>query len=714
MAIQTGLLALPLLLLAAGRFLPGPATWGFNHFAYLPGWAFVLWLAAAALLLIPRFQRRAAGWLAGPIPRLLFSPGGALLLAILGAGCFVLLRERSLFMGDGYLVGELVEKGMPFRAFDSLDYLLHFQAYKRLRAWGTEVSSFDLYRVGSVLAGFLAVWVWTRLCAGLPWEPWRRATALGLILLSGPAALFFGYVESYSFLFLFLTAFLLAGVRVLEGTGKLWVAAAFFGAGLAFHLTAVFSGPALLYLALAAPVRPARRRWLEVAGPPAALFAVAVLLHVAEGYNAQWFRREFLEAKNTRQLWIPLGGGRGLFSVYHWKDLANLALITAPASLAAVAASLPALRSRLGEPTVRFLSLQIASVALCSLLLDRKLGGARDWDLFAAHVAGLALLAAKLLPSTGDPTREAAAVPPAAPRPRSGRTSGPKTAARAAGAVKAPDRRVPLLLGVSALALAPWVLLLHLEPRSIERFVAVAADFPDFQRAYSYEEVGKYYRKADDLPKAEPLYELAVATNPTHARLRVLLGSIYFAQEKDSLAREQYEAAVRLDPRNHMAMEMLGKVYFRRENYGRAVEWFRQLVETQPRDASAWELLGFAAMRATRPEEALGALQTAMELDPSRHYGHEIGVSLLQLHRPQEAAEALRAAVRRSPDPRAHTRLALAYALLEMARAEPARGGRDRALWLDEAEREIRTVLAQGVEPEQAGDLLRELEHLKP
>ena len=52
--------------------------------------------------------------------------------------------------------------------------------------------------------------------------------------------------------------------------------------------------------------------------------------------------------------------------------------------------------------------------------------------------------------------------------------------------------------------------------------------------------------------------------------------------------------------------------------------------------------------------------------------------------------------------------------LLEMARAEPARGGRDRALWLDEAEREIRTVLAQGVEPEQAGDLLRELEHLKP
>lgn len=734
MLARTGLVALPLVLLLIGRFVSGPFAWGWNHFAYLPDWVYAAWIALSVLICLPPAQRRVGAWLSGTFFQVLFTRlWAALGTALAAGGLFALLRERSFFMGDGYLIGELVERGMPFRAFDNIDYLMHYQLYTALKAGGSKLSSFTLYRIGSVVAGVVAVWLWTRLAARLPGEPWRRAAAWGFTLFLGPVALFFGYVESYAFLFLFLTAFLLQGLRVLEGNGRLWVASAFFGAGLAFHLTAVFTGPALLFLALRAPVRPAARRWLEAALPPAVLFLVSVLLHVAEGYNAAWFRREFLEAQNTRNLWIPLGTGRGLFSAYHWKDLANLAIITAPASLMVVLGSLPALRRRLREPGTLFLLIQMASVAFFSVALDRKLGGARDWDLFAAHAGGLALLAVRLLPARSpDASASGTSVPrtagsgmaatetapdrippPSAPRKGGSRARrDPQRPADAGGGP--PPPLAGFALSVAILCAAPWVLLLHLEERSIARFVSVAADFPDFQRGYAYEEVGKYYRKAGRVAEAEKLYGLAVETNPTHPRLRVLLGSIYFGQEKFDQAEAQYTEAHRLDPKNHMAIEMLGKVALRREQLASAADWFAKLVELRPNQTSAWELLGYAAVRGDRPADAVRAFRRAMELDSKLNYQHEIGVASLRLGRYREAAEAFRAAVASAEPARPESHLGLAFSLAELMRQELAAGRAAPAAWRQEAERSVRTALAADPGSREANDLLVRLQHLTP
>lgn len=719
MMLRTCLLASPLVLLLVGRFLPGPAAWGWNHFAHLPAGVYAGWIVLAVAACLPPVQRRVTAALSGGFFRSLFArPGTSVGLALAAGGLFALLRERSFFMGDGYLIGELIERGMPFRAFDNLDYLLHYQLYTALKGAGSKLSSFDLYRIGSVLVGVVAFWLWARLAGRLPWEPWRRAAVFGLLLCLGPGALFFGYVESYTFLFLFLTAFLLQGLRVLEGDGRLWVASAFFGAGLAFHLTAVFTGPALLYLALRAPVRPASRRWLEAVLPPAILFAVAIAVHLAQGYNAAWFRKEFLEAQNTRNLWIPLGTGRGLFSTYHWKDLANLAIITAPACLTVVLGSLGQLRARRREPGTLFLLIQMASVAFFSVALDRKLGGARDWDLFAAHAGGLALLAARLLPNRKDAPAPSPDRPEGTALPSGAGSAPPRVRRAPARRAEAPEGRPQPWAGfplcVAFLCAAPWVLLLHMEERSITRFVAVAADFPDFQRGYAYEEVGKYYRKAEQMPRAEKLYELAVEANPTHPRLRVLLGSIYFGQEKLDPAEAQYAEAYRLDPRNYMAVEMLGKVSLRREQDVAALEWFRKLVELRPREASAWELLGYAGLRADRPADGLRGLSQAMALDPKLDYRHEVGVALLKLGRYREAADAFRAAARSTEPARPETQLGMAYALLGMMQEESGHGRPVPEAWREEAERSIRLVLAGNPQSAEANDLLRRLQHPRP
>jgi Tfp pilus assembly protein PilF len=728
-AVLPILLTLPLVLLAVGRFLPGPYAWGFNHLAYLPGWFFGVWLTAALLLGMltrPSVQRVVCDRLAGALPRLLFERRWVpCALAVIAGGLFFLLRERSFFMGDGYLVGELVDRGVQFRAFDSLDYLLHFQVYKQLGEGGARFSSFDLYRGSAILAGMLAVATWLRLAGRLPWSPWRKATVLGLLFFAGPAALFFGYVESYSFLFLFLTSFLLCGLLVLDGRAPLWLAATFFGLGLAFHLTALFTAPALLVLVWRAPVRPRARRVIEAFGPPVLLFLVALLLHIAEGYNAFWFRREFLEGKNAQSIWIPLAQGRGLFTAYHWKDLFNLALITAPVCLLVVSAAWRRLRFCAREPRYLFLLVQIISLAFISVAVDRKLGGARDWDLLAAHAAGLILLAAMLLPGNtpGGAVEAAVSVPAvaavSASRGRArgregGREGGPEGRAPTSRALlDLPHPVVPLALGVSLLVGMPWVVLLHLEDRSISRFVDIAADFPVFPRGYAYEEVGKYYRKAGDLDRAQSLYEKAVATIPSHARIRILLGSIYFARENLDAAEQQYLVANKLDPKNYMAVEMLGQVAAQQERFEDAWGWLQKLVDLRPQEATSWEHYGFAALRTGRWEPAIHGFSKAMELNPALEgYRQQVGIALIQLRRFEEAADTFRAILAR-PDPRPETRLALAAVCLEMVRRSMERGRPVSAAGLDEAQGQLDTVLQQRPEDPQAADLLQRLRDLR-
>ncbi len=275
----------------------------------------------------------------------------------------------------------------------------------------------------------------------------------------------------------------------------------------------LFTAPALLVLTWRAPGRSPVRRVFEALGPPMLLFLVAVLLHIAEGYNAAWFRHEFLEGKNAQSIWIPLGQGRGLFTVYHWKDLFNLALITAPVCLLVALTAWRRLLSYAREPRYLFLLVQIVSLAGMSVAVDRKLGGARDWDLLAAHSAGLILLAAMLLPGSdsgrggggGCLRARGAGSTRARERPRG---SGQRSGARAPRALlDRPGPVVPLALGVSFLVGLPWIVLLHWEDRSISRFEDIVADFPAFPRGYAYEEVAKYYRKAGDLDRAQPLYD---------------------------------------------------------------------------------------------------------------------------------------------------------------------------------------------------------------
>ena len=681
------LAAFPLILLALGRFIPGPAAWGWNHFAYLSLPAFVAWIGLALALLSPWGQRLGSRLTTGLGARLFETKLGPFGLTLICGALFLFFSEAVFFLGDGYLIGELVAKGMPFRGFDNMDYRIHFLVFSGLRdpSAPEAVSSFQIYRLGSVLAGMIGTYLVVAMTARLSWERWQKVLFVVWFLSTGSIALFFGYVESYSFLYASLAVFSVASILVLERRLPLWVASLAFGFGLFFHLTAVFSGFGLLFLAFFAPIEVKRKRWAQAVIPTAGLLGISILAHALGGFDEEWVKREFFSS-NAKSLLLPLRGEDGWLTLYHWKDLVNLVLLLFPVPIAVVLLRLPGLQRALPDRRVQFLLLQTVVIGILSLVLDRKLGGARDWDLLAAHSVPVLILGVYLL---GGASSKKASL-------------GKKTlASREEGA----SRRVAIWVMTTAwLATVPWVWLQHDATASVSRFESVAGDFPRFARAYAYEELGKYFRKLDQSDRAKEMYERCVETYPKNPRFHVLLGSIYMMDYSElpegspekvaalGKAVTEYREGVTGGSDHHMALSHLGKALYLQGNLPEAAVYLEKAVETDPRDPETWVQLGMVRLQLDEMEAGAEALQSALDRDPRLAVRQALGGALLSLGRNDAAERTLRAAIA-SGERNTSTEYGLAVALTVQADYALQDGKSVDSEDLREAEYIVRTIL---------------------
>lgn len=472
----------PTLLWALFFFLvPDEAAWGYP--SMLAGDGYIWWSLLLLPLIFPGVGRRFAPLLSGTStqapPR--WQPWAV--GALFGALCLA-FPVRNLLLGDGLLITEMIDKGIPFRIFDGLDYQAH-----RLLARITDRDAASVYRATSTLGGFLLVPAVYPLLGRLGWEAWRRRVFVGLLLTTAPVLFFFGYVESYTWLYLALTLYLVAGLAAIAGhLSPVWPSV-LFGLAMALNLTAVFSLPPLLYMVF----RPQPESWLRRVrnglGPAFLLVAVAVLAQVVAGYDGQWWARDFRPGAHALNLWRD-----DLLSPRHLSDLKNLAWLMGLAPMLVVTFLY---RRWFRSPGSVFLIIQVAGLALLHFLLEPKLGLPRDWDLLAAHQGGLLLLAARLLPRNGGKT----------------------------GLV---------VLGFSLLMVMPWVTLSARPEASRQWLLSGAEDDEPSARAHLYADSAQLLRRNGDMAGALAMYEECVAAdphNPRHYQLR--------AAAAIALAREQ-------------------------------------------------------------------------------------------------------------------------------------------------------------------------------
>ena len=562
-------LRLAVLAVPAGRLLGGPGTWGFDHLAYLPPAAFLPVALLAALLFLPDrlLASLVPSGLEGRLARLPGTRAGAVALTALALAAAWLLRTRSHFLGDGYLLLDLVAGGEASRPSGAFGFLL----VRALASPGgaSPASALAAYRAVSLLAAAVGCLLALRLLPTTGWAAPARLAFLGLQAASAAALLMCGYVENYALSLAFLSAFTLAGLGAAGGRLSLRWPAVLLALAAASHLVALLALPALLVLAASRDgTRAGARARAALAAALPTIVVVALLLVTLAAVDGG---RGLAAARADANLASPLralGGAHGLFSARTAIDVLNLLALLAPAPLLALllGGRRPrAAGARSADPAARFLAAHGLVVLAAAVLLDPKLGAARDWDLLAPHSAVAVALALRAVPAAG---------------PALGR----------------------LVLAAAVFA-APWLLLGTDAGGSARRLESVATSFAPYQRGYAYEGLALQRRQAGRLDEAVAMYAGATEAQPGNARFHALLGAALVARynevtgsgapDEDLMRRAEasYGRAHDLNPAYPSVLENLARLRVRRGDHQGAEDLLEELARRQKLTGAQLQLL---------------------------------------------------------------------------------------------------------------------------
>jgi tetratricopeptide (TPR) repeat protein len=540
---------------------PAARLWGLNHLLFLPREIFigyiVMGLACAACWFFPSLfiTRR----LYAPISQFLESENKTVWLgiAILSVPFFWLCRMPDNLLGDGYTVINNIGGSLPavFKWSESLTVrIVYF--ISRLLPYDDLRRGEYAYAIVSVLSGGATIYFFISLAYELGSKATERLLVFGSLLFSGWLVLFLGYAENYPILWPFLTGYLYFAIRFLNGKNTLITALIFLAIAMALHLQALFFAISFPFLLASRGVlltlyrRHKKSIWL-LSGILAAGAGVAFMYK----YNRDLpFRVNFLPFIQGR----PASPDYAIFSISHMADIFNEFTLLFPLWPLFLILGTSRARHLFHDPIDRFLVLFSLGGLVMITIIDPRLGMGRDWDLMALVGLGPALLLLR---------------------------SGLQNA-------RISPRQYPLILGLSVLLIAPFVLtelsrqpslnyvqsLLQLDmPKSRSGLVvlrnyyhdqgdtaraesinnSIFVNFPIARQASQIELLIKNRRLAE----AQILADSISAADPFSVDAFNIKGSVAFAQNDFSAAVILFEQARRLQPENHKVLINLAKTY---------------------------------------------------------------------------------------------------------------------------------------------------------
>lgn len=372
-----------------------------------------------------------------------------------------------------------------------------------------------------------------------------RLVATVLLLCLGVMQLAFGYVESYPIVAVLVAAYLLLGVRAAR-TGRLdpgpGVLLALVAAA---HMVSLTLVPSYAWLVLRSRTAPLRKVLLS---------ALPVLLAAALFAWLRFGISDLLRPFEAVGIAITGPGtpGRAGASLWgRWSDLANLALILAPAPILVLAARIAtggAVSLRERPPGLWFLAIAAAPGLLATPLLVLPSSPAQDWDLLALVLLPAAVFAAIAGARTLD--------------------RAPRAAAAGAG----------LLAGAG---LASFVLVNADIGAGIHRFEALVGDeatLAGHERAYGNEKLATYWADRGDYERALAHARVAVQAEPSNPRYWVKAGGALTALGREREAVPMLQEALRREPGRADASYDLGICYAKANRYAEATDAFRAAV----------------------------------------------------------------------------------------------------------------------------------------
>ncbi len=680
-----------ILIHAGASLFPGGRIWGINQWAYFSPAVSLLLGALALLFFVPgmnKLLRSGLDWAASSalnlfrrIRPVLHKRVWYALFSFLFLIPFWLFRDRTHFLGDGPgLIDRLASGVLSVRWSEPLEIFLHLKAYHLAhRLWN--VDSAAVYVTLSFLAGLVMVFL--LLVFSDYWGKGRSEKAfIFLILLTmGSVQLFLGYVENYSFTYLFVFAFIVFSLGYLEGKLRWFFPLAGFILAAAAHGSALYLLPSLLFV-LAVGKKGTKTSVLrKVVCMATGLFLVLLAALIYHGHS--WA---------VPPLFVPLtedtyaAPGYLLFSLPHFVDFVNEQLLVSPVGLVLCLAPLVCLAGRQiwRNRFFQFLFLTAVSQLAFSFAIDPGLGAARDWDLFAAMCLGYTMLGLFVFLYLFSN------------RPSFGYLS--------------------LILVLSSLySTAPWVVLNSNEQKSVTRFQNIMKI--DTKRSYSghfilieyfkakgmkrraaeqteeyrqavpelalmtegmrlakegefyqaekkfleaeklapklpqvHNNLGRVHLDLKELGKAEAQLKEAIRLAPFLPDAYVNLADLYLFRQQYDLALEACKKAIRLDPNYLGAHSNAGTIYLMRGELQWARHHFEKLISVDSSAVAGYVGLGDIYNRVAQPKNAIPMYQKALQLDPNLDIArYRLGMTYLSLNLAEEGREQLELYLQTSP-----------------------------------------------------------------
>jgi hypothetical protein len=563
-ALSTGLAAV----FIAFGWLPDSRWWGINHLSYYSLYARIVFSLLAILALLPPVWKmvKKAVQKPGSLPDAFKIP----LLLLISAGLFIFLRVAVHSLGDGYQRAYEIERDYFYRSTEILDFFIHAAAYHLINLFG-DFKAATAMAATSIIAGVAFVYMLFRMA---PFSGWKRCLLIMAILSLGSNQLFFGYVESYTLLYLFVIWYLFLAFRP-EGKE------AGFGLLTAVYLLAGFSHIAgiiliISYMFLARNKFGDHPKRLLILPGVLAISLLPLLIPV--GLN------HLLGVEETRTLsgyFLPIVDETyGVISPLHLFDILNQFLLVAPVGLV-ILHFLP----RIIRPTKKRLLAwsMFIPAGLFILLFNPELTMARDWDLLSVPMAICVIPFFFVIFESLTDDSQAALL------------------------------RLTSLPLIAIVIMSSWVILNNHTPGHLRRAEYIL-DHAVRSKRYGCELLAYYYGSHND---HENELRVLQKIDPAERTARIygkISQDLYILGRLDE-AYQMAQTGVNMENRTNLNAVMAGVTAFERGEYNRAIYFLRISSVMVPNDLHSLCKLGDALFMADSLEGAIQVFGKAMALD---------------------------------------------------------------------------------------------------
>jgi tetratricopeptide (TPR) repeat protein len=610
--------AFVILIHAIASFFPKERLWGINHLAYFSFIPRCIAIVLAFLILVPKVNKIFYDLFAGLFNLAEKNLKGInryykyIFFSLVSTGLFWVFKAQAHLLGDGTIRGNEIVAETKLSITEPLDFYLHALAYGLLK-----LDVYQTYAWISCIAG--AFFVFLALCLShlLGKENKEKLFAFMLLVSMGSVQLFFGYVESYTLVYIAMMAYFLFSLWFLEGKCSPFFPSLALLFSISLHLSALYLLPSLIYLCIA------KSKGKEKTYNFKSIFsAILTLLLVGVGFF-------LLNTKNPNKAgpgyyFISLFGSSkdpcSLFSFAHLVDIINEQLLLSPIGIILwVIVIFVARKVNFKDQVVTFFSIVTLFSFMFAFLMDPKLGYARDWDLFSSTGLGYTLLGIYL-------------------------GLGYFRQAK----IKKLNYVVMAMTFTAFFSTLPWIYVNAREDKGVERFKALL-DLDVKRSGYGHEILAIYYRdrglvneemeewkkgvsavenerylvnlgicyeKLGRYQEAIPLFKKAIQLNPGSANAYNNLGAALVHLGEYEEAVKQYQLSIKLDPYYFKAYCNLGGLLAKMGHYPEALEALKSTIQINPDYFEAYQNLASTYQRMGKLEEIIPLLQAYLKRNP--------------------------------------------------------------------------------------------------